>query len=392
MVGSHEVVIIGAGPYGLALAAHLREAGITPRLFGEPMAFWQQRMPKGMYLRSSWDASHISDPRGHLTLDAYEQAHHTRIPRPVPLAQFIAYGHWVQQHVAPALDRRRVTSVQAIGDGLRLRLSDGELLEAPRVVIATGLDSFGWRPPQFDQLPQASVSHSSDHPDLGQLSGRRVIVIGGGQSAIESAAILHEGGAEVEVIVRAPQVRWLRRSAWLHNHFAPIRYLLYPPTDVGPPGLNWIVGLPDVFRRLPPSLQPHVASRSIRPAAAGWLAPRVGNVKFTTGQTVTRAESNGKGLRIVLDDGTERRADHVLLATGYRVDVRRLLLLAPEIVQALRCIDGYPVLDSGFQSSVPGLHFIGAPAARSFGPLMRFVSGTYYTARAVTAQIRAYPP
>src|SRR5439155_1696352 len=198
-----------------------------------------------------------------------------------------------------------------------------------------------------------------------------------GQSVLESAALLAEAGAEVEVIVRRPAVHWLDQNvAWLKSEANPVRRLFYPPTDVGPPGLNWIVATPGLFKRLPFPLQEKIAYRSIRPAGAGWLLPRVGGVRITTGRAVTSASSGGERVKLKLDDGSERCVDHVLLATGYRVDVSRYDFLAPELLKAVRRVDGYPLLDLGFESSLPGLHFLGAPAARSFGPVCRFVSGS----------------
>jgi thioredoxin reductase len=379
-----QVAIVGAGPYGLAAAAHLRSAGVEACVFGEPMVFWKRQMPLGMFLRSSWEASHISDPDGSLTLDQYEAIHRTRLPRPVPLNDFIEYGEWFQGQVVPELDHRLVAKIHPIPRGFRLVLRDGDSLQVQRVVIAAGIAPFAYRPGQFSTLPSTLVSHTSDHQDLSRFVGQRVIVVGGGQSAVESAALLHEAGADVEVIVRAPRIRWLRRSAWLHRNLLPIQRLLYPPTDVGPPGLNQIVARPDFFKRLPRGLQHRIAYRSIRPAAAGWLFHRISGIQIKTGTKVVSAIPIGERLFVTLNDGTKQTADHILLATGYQVDVSRHSFLAPELLRSLRCVAGYPLLGAGFESSVPGLHFLGAPAAWSFGPLMRFVSGTGYTARALT--------
>lgn len=382
-----SVAIIGAGPYGLAAAAHLRAAGVEARVFGRTMEFWRAHMPRGMLLRSSWEASHIADPRGTYTLDGFQAARQQPITHPIPLDHFVEYGEWFQRQTVPDLDERRVRRVEPVADGFRLLLDDGDYLQAARVVVAVGLAAFRYRPPQLAGLPEALVSHAADHRDLSRFAGQRVIVIGGGQSAVESAALLQEEGAEVEVISRAPRLHWLRRSAWLHRSPAPIRRLLYPPTDVGPPGLNWIVAWPDLFRRLPRALQIPIARRAIRPAAAGWLAPRVRGIRFTLGQQVTAAAARDGHLLLKLTDGTERQADHVVLATGYRVDVARYDFLAEELLQALRVRQGYPVLTDGFETNVPGLHMIGAAAADSFGPIMRFVCGTHYTGRALAGRL-----
>jgi cation diffusion facilitator CzcD-associated flavoprotein CzcO len=390
-----QVAIIGAGPYGLAAAAHLRAACIETQVFGKAMEFWENQMPEGMLLRSSWGASRISDPHGSLTLDTYQSEHNVKLEAPVPLDGFIKYGRWFQRQVVPDLDGRRVSrvethsnaSVQTAPGGFRLTLEDGESLEAKRVVVAGGIAPFAWRPPQFDKLPPSLASHSADHRDLGRFAGQQVVVVGGGQSAMESAVLLSENGADVELIMRTPKVRWLRRSNLLHHQPEPLRRLLYPPTDVGPPVLNLMVAAPDFFRRLPRALQTRWAYRAIRPAASGWLMPRSGKVRITTGHEVTSAAPAGERLRLTLSNGTERRVDHVLCATGYHVDISRYSFLAPELVQSLRRVNGYPMLRDGFESSVPGLHFLGAPSAWSFGPLMRFVSGTWYTGGELTRRI-----
>jgi len=387
-----QVAIIGAGPYGLAAAAHLRAVGVETCIFGRVMEFWQNQMPAGMFLRSSWEASHIADPDRRLTLDRYQTSRNLQLSKPIPLSGFIEYGRWFQQQVAPDLDKRRVKRLEHTGEGFRLSLEDGECVQAARVVVATGIAPFAHRPPQFDAVPPALVSHTSEHRDLRRLGSGPIVIVGGGQSALESAALLAEADAEVEVIARKSDVHWLdQKLAWLKSEANPVRRLFYPPTDVGPPGLNWIVATPGLFRRLPFRLQEKVAYRSIRPAGAGWLLPRIGKVRFTTGRAITSVSSAGGGIGLKLDDGTERCVHHVLLATGYRVDVALYDFLAPELLKRVRRVDGYPLLGPGFESSLPGLHFLGAPAARSFGPVCRFVSGTPYTARALARRIAGKP-
>jgi thioredoxin reductase len=232
------------------------------------------------------------------------------------------------------------------------------------------------------------VSHTSEHRTLEQFAKQRVVVIGGGQSALESAAILHEAGAEVEVIARQPKINWLdQKRQWLKSRANPLRPLLYPPTDVGPPGLNWIVATPNLFRRLPRGAQEAIAYRSTRPAGSGWLVARLREVPIRTSRNVASAREEAGRVQLTIDDGSTRTVDHVMLATGYRVDVARYGFLAPGVLRGLRVNDGYPELGAGLESSVPGLHFVGAPAVRSFGPVCRFVSGTTFTAAELTRRI-----
>jgi FAD-dependent urate hydroxylase len=384
-----DMAIIGAGPYGLAATAHLRAAGVDVRVFGQTMSSWELNMPVGMRLRSPWRASSIADPHHALTLDCYQATRSERLPRPVPLESFIDYGRWVQRQVAPDLDPRRVTRLQRSTLGFQLQLGDGDVVQARRVGVAVGITRFGWRPPHFAGLPSDLASHASQHTDLARFAGRRVLVVGGGQSALESAALLHEAGADVEVVARAPQIRWLRRidqrTSMLDRQ---LDRCLRAPSEVGPYGLSWIVEFPDLFRRLPWAVQQRVARVSILPAGAGWLVPRLDRVPITTGRSVLSAAASGACVRLTLSDGSERRVEHVLLATGYRLDVRQYPFLAPDLVGSLRQVGGYPRLTDGLESSVPGLHFLGAIAAGTFGPLMRFVAGTKYAAPALTHRLR----
>ncbi len=400
MAVTDPVVIIGAGPYGLAAAAHLRAAGVETRIFGDPMVFWERQMPAGMLLRSYWEASHIADPDHDLTLDAYETASREVVPRPVPLDRFVAYGQWFGQQVAPDLEARHVARIELDGHAFRLVMEDGESIRAGRVVVATGIAAFARRPEPFADIAPALASHTSECSDLAAFAGRHVAVIGGGQSALESAALLHEAGAHVEILARAATIHWLRYGsgsklhAALHSDRNPLKPFLYPPSDVGPPGLNYLVDKPALFKMIPTrALQDRAARRAIRPAGSGWLRPRLRDVPITTGMSVVAAKVGcGERLRLALSDGSVRMVDHALLATGYAVDVARYPFLTPELLRGLDRIAGYPRLTAGFESSVRGLHFLGAPAAESFGPLMRFVAGTGYAARGLTHAVRAAIP
>lgn len=381
-----EIAIVGAGPYGLAAAAHLRRAGVDVRVLGDPMSFWRT-MPTGMLLRSNWTATCIADFRGPLSLDAYCAATGVHFDKPVPLTRFIEYGTWVQQQVAPDVDRRLVETLDGDQGGFQLLLADGSRLTARRVIVAAGIKPFANRPSYAEGLPPEAASHTGDHQDLSQFSGARVLVIGGGQSALESAALLQEGGAQVEVVVRADHLNWLHGGKY-HRKLGRLAPLLYAPTDVGPMGLSRLVAVPDLFRRLPHRVQDPLAYRSIRPAGAAWLAPRLQNVPIAMGQSILSVTITGEDLQVRFADGGQRNVDHLLLGTGYRVDIARYPFLAPSLLARIRRVNGYPVLRRGMESSVPGLHFIGAPAAWSFGPIMRFVSGGWYTGRAL-AQVGA---
>jgi cation diffusion facilitator CzcD-associated flavoprotein CzcO len=350
------------------------------------MSFWQRNMPAGMLLRSPWDATHIADPTAALTLDTYAAARGNHMPAPIPVQRFVDYGLWFQRHVAPDVETRKVAHVDRNGAGFLVKTEDGEVLHSRRVVVAAGIAAFANRPPLFDGLPADLASHSSDHDDLSRFSGKRVMVVGGGQSALESAALLRECGADVEVVVRESNVHWLGWKGKI-SRIKPLGRFLYSPRDVGPAGLSQLVARPDYFRKLPRGIQEWTDRRAIRPAGAAWLQDRVAGIKTRTGVRFESAVPMVGQLRVTSSDEGTQMFDHVLLATGYRIDIAKYKFLSPQLLDGIDRVGGYPKLSAGLESSVPGLHFLGAPAAWSFGPVVRFVSGTFYALQALTGRI-----
>ena len=388
-----QFAVIGAGPYGLAAASDLRAAGVEVRIFGKPMDFWANQMPKGMLLRSPWSGSSIGDAAQALTLDRYETAVGSKLPRHLPLEDFVRYGLWFQRQALPDLDPRNVTWVEREGHKYRITLDDGESCRVQNVIVATGIGFFANCPAPFARLPLELASHTSNrlNNDLGRFAGRRVAVIGAGQSAIESAALLSEAGAHVEVIMRHPQLRWLRSRPiveWLMDcKLNPFK----APGKIGPAGINWLIEHPALFTLIPRKLQDMIAYRAIRPAASGWLRPRAQEVIITTSRHAVSAAVCRDKVLMRLNDDSERAVDHVLLGTGYKIDITRYGFLSAKLLQAVRTVNGYPVLNRGFESSLPGVYFVGATAAHSFGPFMRFVAGTQYAASALARYVSKQP-
>jgi cation diffusion facilitator CzcD-associated flavoprotein CzcO len=389
--GCHFTVI-GAGPYGLAVASHLRAQGAAVRIFGKTMDFWHSQMPKGMLLRSPWAGSSIGDPARACTLDRYEAARGAKLARQLPVKDFVGYGLWFQQQNLPDLDGRSVSWIECEGDGYRVALDDGETFSTRNVVVATGIGAFANCPAPYAALPLELASHTSHrlNRDLGRFRGRRVAVVGAGQSAVESAALLREAGAEVELLVRHPFLRWLKSGSllqWVNRRINPLK----APGKVGPMVVDWLIEKPHLFTLTPRAFQNWATYRAIRPAASAWLRPRMQGIPIAAGCHAVAAVEKGGKVHLHLHDGGERTFDHVLLGTGYKIDIARYGFLSTKMLDAVRTVNGYPVLNAGFESSLPGLFFVGATAAHSFGPLCRFVQGTQYTAAALARSARRRP-
>jgi cation diffusion facilitator CzcD-associated flavoprotein CzcO len=381
-----DVAIIGAGPYGLSAAAHLRRIqGLDVRLFGEPMSFWERHMPEKMLLRSPWVASSIADPDQSLSLDVYRANHRLEgLDYPVPVAEFIRYGRWMLDRMGLGAGGK-VARVDAAPDGYQLALEAGGTVKARRVVVAGGIQPFKYRPEMFRGLPAELATHTSEQRDFQRFANKKVLVIGAGQSALEAAGFMRAAGADVEVLIRNASVRWLGvKRQWLHS--PAIRWMLYGKGDVGPAGVSLFVQHPNLFRRLPRPIQDWWGPRAIRPAVFDNLMAST-DVRIQPGCHPVDARAEGECVRVRLNDGSERLVDHVVLGTGYRVDVARYPFLSPALIGRVQRVNGYPKLDAGFESSLEGLHFLGAPSAWSFSPIMRFVAGTEFTGNAIQRRL-----
>lgn len=381
-----EVAVVGAGPYGLSAAAHLKAAGVDVRIFGKPMEFWADKMPTGMLLRSPRIASNISDPSASHTLDAFESAKRIAPAAPLPVETFVDYGQWFQRQLALNLDPREVAAIEVCAKGFRMQLNEGVSFLSKRVLVAAGIGPFQRVPEVFRGLPSAQVTHCYSGFNVRAFAGQRVAVIGAGQSSLESAALLREAGAEVEVIARIAALRWIGQHSWLH-HLGPISSMLYSKHDIGPAGISRLVAEPNLVRHIPLEWRDKIRTRAVRSAGSAWLPARLKHVKIKTGRFVAEACSSHSQVRLKLSDGSVSFVDHVLLGTGYSVDISRYKFLPQAILRQVQVFDGYPVLDSGFGSSLPGLYFIGAPAARTFGPLLYFVAGTEFSSMVLTSEI-----
>jgi thioredoxin reductase len=368
----------------LSAAAHLRHAGITPYVIGKSMSFWKDSMPAGMLLRSRVEASDISAPQRNISIEAYQKAVGRKLPLLLPIEDFVAYGEWVQKRVAPDLDTRVVHHVTQVGSDFVLTLDDGETIRAKSVVLALGIGPFLYRPEAFAQIPRDLAPHSSELGDIARFQGKRVAVIGKGQSALEYAAILRENHAQVQIITRAPKVVF-RPFAWRKHWFrvltpGPLRgigYKILPPTDLGDIKTARKMADPDLFRRQPPEVQEKLLKDCAKPVGAYWLEPRLEGLPIRTQVTVTRAEAAGSGVKLEFSDGTTDQVDAVVLATGYKIDISKYQILDRSLLHRIqRTADGYPLLDIHLQTSVSGLYMAGVVGEKTLGPTLRFVTGT----------------
>ena len=390
-----EVAIVGAGPYGLSLAAHLRQAGVSVRQFGKPMQLWRDFMPEGMFLKSQGFASNLSDPGHTHTLEAFCKATgrpYADYGLPVALDTFVAYGEWFRDALVPDIEEVLVTDIARAAGEFELTLENSEQARARKVVVAIGVEAFAYVPEPLSALPSAVCTHSSAHSDLGVFSGQEVIVVGAGNSSLESAALLHEKGAKVQLVARKDVIRWNGLPLALDRPL--LQRLKEPESGLGSGWATWFYSNhPGVFRRLPRSTRVYRARTALGPAGASWLRERVeGQIPILTGLSVKWARMQDGGVRLGLTGpgGTrEMGADHVIAGTGYRWDMTRLSFFGEQMLAGLRNVPGTGSAAVGrdYQTTVPGLYIMGPAVAPTMGPVMRFVFGSEHAATTVAREL-----
>jgi thioredoxin reductase len=404
-----EAVVIGAGPYGLAIAAHLSDRGVNHRVFGTPMGGWVDHMPVGMFLKSTASDSSIGSPHPKTGIGDWcaaagvEPYDKDGGEIPIPIDDFIEYGRWFQQREVPALEQEQVAGIDRVTSGFEVELASGELIKSATVVAAMGTAPFPYMPPELPAAGDGAewacgrISHSRDHRCLSGFSGKTVAVIGRGQSALETAVLLRESGATVHLLVRSPDVVWAGPPE--QGDPGVLEKLRTPPSKLG---AGWpqllVTRYVAAYRYLPDRVRLAGLRRILGPFGAWWLRGRFEGVIDVHLQTkVNGAVPQGEGVRLALVDREGKQSqldvDHVIAATGYRVDLPSFGIFPSELVNAVSTLEGSPRLTREFESSVPGLFFGGLAAAATFGPMMRFVCGSEFAgprvADGVTARLRA---
>jgi thioredoxin reductase len=391
-VSKPVTIIIGAGPYGLSLAAHLAARKVKHRIFGQPMSFWLRIAQAGgeRYLKSYCFGANISKPGPGFSFADYNKPRGLETFEPCSIGDFASYGLWFQQKNVGWVEPNEVAHVAQHDKGFVVTLDDGECLVADRVVMATGLSHFADVPAVLASLPPALASHTDNITRFAAFKDRDIAVIGAGQSALEAAALLHEAGARPQLLVREDSILWQSRVSRQRSLWQRLRS---PISGLGTGPRAWMfTNFPGAMHRLPTPLRMGLVKNYLPPEGAWWLRERVENrVPIHLGKTIINANETGGrvALRLRSTDGSqyELYVDHVVAGTGYDIDVERLELLHPKLRCKIQRLAHAPKLNATYESSASGLYFIGPASAMSFGPLFRFVVGAEYTAQVVSAHL-----
>ena len=360
------------------MAAYAKHLAIDALIVGKPMGFWKGHMPSGMYLRSACDW-HL-DPMGMDTIEKYLETKELRTAEvePLSIGFYLSYAQWFQE-------RKNISALPAIVQGLewkdgkafpfRAGLDNGETIAAKFVVVAVGFEYFKHVPPELaGLLPEGRYSHTCDFVDFEGMRGKRCLIVGGRQSAFEWAALLHEAGAaEVHVSHRHDSPEFAVADwSWVN-----------PLVDGMAENPGWFRGLTQqekdaVSRRLWAEgrlkVEPWLKARILQEGVMLWPRTQITDcVELATGDVATK-----------MDNGQEIAVDHIILATGYKVNIARVPFLAQSnILAELKTSDGFPELGEDFESSIPGLFITSMPAGQQFGPFFGFTIAVRTSARLI---------
>jgi len=373
----HDLIVIGAGPYGFAVAAQAKHCGLDFIILGEPMSFWHEHMPKDMLLRSPWPESSLADPLGRFRLDDYVrlQGLGRATQDPIPLKLFLQYAAWFRRQEGLAPWQCMVAGVEWHNGTFTVTLDDGESLRARNVVVATGLAYFSNVPPVFQTLPGHLWAHSSQLTSFEHFANQRVLVIGAGQSALESAALLAESGAAVELACRGQRVYYRNITLGVSS----------------PRIVKWAArAIQTTFRTLPLSLRQRIMAKLESGSGAPWVRDRIaGRVLIRASTLVERLREGGDGIEVTFSGETRTQVHFIVVCTGYKVNLSRLSFLSSGTVwPQLELSNGYPRLDRQYQSTVRGMYFVGHMSTQDFGPLGRTAVGSAWQARSIISHIR----
>jgi FAD-dependent urate hydroxylase len=392
-----NTTIVGAGPYGLTIAAHLRAAGLPFEIFGSALESWRRYMPEGMILKSEPFASNLWDPDRRFTFERYckeKRMQYHPVGRPLSLASFLEYAEWFRQHTASEPQDIRIVRISRKQDrsGFTMTLSDGTLFTSRQVILATGHMAFRELPAQLIQLSEPLLCHTTRMGRVKGYAGHDVTIIGAGQSALETAALLHETGARVRILIKAGRIEWNSPS----KSKSLFERILAPDAGVA---AGWksvaISELPRTFRWcFGPEKRHRFVAGSYGPGGSWWLRDRVdGRVEIQLNCEIESATPENGRVRAVSRGPHGRHefeTDYVIAGTGFSVNIDRLDYLDPELRQSIaREVAGIPALTSRFETSVPGLYIVGIASSPVFGPIMRFMYGAKHVGPILTKCLKS---
>jgi FAD-dependent urate hydroxylase len=369
MVGMLDVIIIGSGPFGISIAAHAVASKLEYKLFGYPMDFWKNQMPQDMFIRTPHEFVSFSDSKEELTIQHFSEETGTELVTPLPRPIFVEYANWFARKAGIEFTPNLITKVTQKDGYYEVTADTGVSYDTKNIIVATGVEHYKHLPSFLNNFPAHLVSHTSGYTSFAQFKGKKVVVLGSGQSAWEAAGLLHRDGADVELVYRKEAANY---AGSRENEIA-LR-------DVG-----------DIFYQLPLEEKKQGWGQSAG-SVAHFLKPYVEGIVPQNGSVaIEKVEQvNDEEIRLVLSNGTEKIVNHIIAATGFHINLDKVPFFDADLLTGIEREEGYaqfPMLNESFESSLPGLYFAGPLSSHSHGPTFRFILGLRKTAFSIIPSI-----
>jgi FAD-dependent urate hydroxylase len=364
-----DVIIIGSGPFGISLGAHAVANNLQYKLFGYPMDFWKNQMPQDMFIRTPHEFVSFSDPKDELTIQHYSEETSIELVTPLPRPIFVDYANWFAKKAGIEFTTQLITKVEH-KDGHYVVTSDnGKIFTSKNVIVATGVEHYKFLPDFLKEFPTNLVTHTSGYTSFSPFKGKKVVVLGSGQSAWEAAGLLHRDGADVELVYRQSG-----------PNYAGSRENEIALRDIG-----------DVFFNLPLEEKKQGWGQSAG-SVAHFLKPYVeGIVPQNSGVAIDNIEQIKEDeIRITLSDGSEKIVNHIIAATGFHINIDKVPFFNTDLLSQVEREEEYvqfPKLNESFESSLSGLYFAGPLSSHSHGPTFRFILGLRKTSFSIIPSI-----
>ncbi len=377
-----KLLIVGAGPYGIAVAAFARKMGLDFLIVGKPMGFWKSSMPEEMLLRSGTDW-HL-DASNELTLERFVNEGNLPGGFKVPISKkdFLAYANWfIDQNNLNIIDQK-VTRLMLTEDGkYRATLQNSDVaIEADNVVVAIGFE-------YYQNIPAGIISgisskyygHSCDVVKFDFLKDKKCLILGGRQAAFEWSALSFEKGCKEVVLVFDHDLPKFEHSDW-----SWIDPLIKSSLETA----GWFSALATEERERIQNEFWKEGRLKLEP----WLKERLTgkNLKIYPNDAIDRIEEkqSGPGLNVYTAGGREFAVDYLILATGYKIDLGKIPFLRDgNLGGRIETQKDFPVLNARFESNIPGLYFTSFASMASFGPFCGFIKGAPLSAKIIVEGI-----
>lgn len=361
-----NLLIVGAGPFGLSLSAYCNHQNIENILVGKNMDFWKSNMPNGMYLRSSFDW-HL-DPFDKYTFEKFMKDNDLDLMENYPVSRdlYLKYTDWFVRKLNIVPKELMIEKIDYSSEKNEFTsyLDNSDQIISKNVVIAVGFKYFKHIPSELlEIIPENKYTHTCDIPDFNQFAGKRCLIIGGRMSAFESAVLLNESDAkEIFVSYRHDTPDFTESDwSWVNDYLD--RFITEPEwyknlSDQGKAKLNQ-----DFYKEGRLKMEP-------------WLTPKLDkdniNLLPNTQIKSSRLLTDNK-IELVFIDNKKIAVDHVIFATGYEVDINKIPFISSgNILNQLDLDNGFPKLDINLQTNIPGLYMTSISATQDFGSFFGF--------------------